>query len=428
MTNSRLTKKLQGSNGFVFSVYAILAAFATYSCMYAFRKPFTVATFEGLAFYGVEYKVLLVTAQILGYTLSKFIGIRLVSGMKVKKRAASIFGLIVFAGVSLFFFGLVSAPYNIIFLFLNGLPLGIIWGLVFSYLEGRTTTEVLGAGLSASFIISSGFVKTIGKTLIVNWGVSEFWMPFLTGAIFIIPLLFFLWMLDQLPPPNAKDVSMRTRRKSMNGADRMAFFNTFMWGIILMVVIYWLLTIFREFRDNFAAEIWIETGYGDKAHVFTSAEIPVAFGVLVIMSLAMLIKNNFTALFFIKGLILVGFILIGFSTFAFRQNIIGPMAWMILVGSGLYLGYVPFNAFLFDRLIAAFRYASNVGFVMYIADSFGYLGSIGVYFYKNFMHPDVEWVQFFIRTGYVVAFSGAGFTILALIYFIYKKRNYKFTE
>jgi hypothetical protein len=30
----------------VVAVIAALAAFSTYSCMYAFRKPFTAATFE----------------------------------------------------------------------------------------------------------------------------------------------------------------------------------------------------------------------------------------------------------------------------------------------------------------------------------------------------------------------------------------------
>jgi len=34
-------------------------------------------------------------------------------------------------------------------------------GLIFSYLEGRQTTEALGAGLSVSFIFSAGFSKTV---------------------------------------------------------------------------------------------------------------------------------------------------------------------------------------------------------------------------------------------------------------------------
>ena len=66
---------------------AAIAAFCTYFCMYAFRKPFTVGTYEGLSLAGVDYKIVLVIAQVAGYTLSKFIGIRVVSErIPTKKR------------------------------------------------------------------------------------------------------------------------------------------------------------------------------------------------------------------------------------------------------------------------------------------------------------------------------------------------------
>ena len=41
------------------------------------------------------------------------------------RRVTWLLGLIAFAEVSLFFFALTPAPYNCIFFFLNGLPLGI---------------------------------------------------------------------------------------------------------------------------------------------------------------------------------------------------------------------------------------------------------------------------------------------------------------
>ena len=48
-----------------------------------------------------------------------------------------------------------------------------------------------------------------------------------------------------------------------------------------------------------------------------------------------------------------------------------------MLGLGTYLGYLPFNCLLFDRLIAAFGSVANAGFFIYVADSFGYLGSVG---------------------------------------------------
>ncbi|MCC6727009.1 MAG: hypothetical protein IT258_21080, partial [Saprospiraceae bacterium] len=133
-------------------VLAAIAAAATYTCMYAFRKPFTAATFEGIVYAGINYKVWLVVAQVLGYMASKFYGIRFISELKSAGRFQSIVLLIGFAWLSLLGFALVPPPWNIAFMFLNGLPLGLIWGIVFSYLEGRRTTEVLGIALASTFI------------------------------------------------------------------------------------------------------------------------------------------------------------------------------------------------------------------------------------------------------------------------------------
>jgi len=53
----------------LFTVMAIMAAFSTYFCMYAFRKPFSAASYEGLQFLNTSFdlKTVLVTSQIIGY-------------------------------------------------------------------------------------------------------------------------------------------------------------------------------------------------------------------------------------------------------------------------------------------------------------------------------------------------------------------------
>ena len=58
-----------------FVIFAALAAFITYLSMYAFRKPFSAGTFDGLAIWGIDYKILLIISQLIGYTLSKYLGI-----------------------------------------------------------------------------------------------------------------------------------------------------------------------------------------------------------------------------------------------------------------------------------------------------------------------------------------------------------------
>ena len=63
---------LQRSPGWVFVVYVSLTSFTVYASMYGFRKPFTAASFEGIAIGPIHYKVILVIAQTIGYMLSKF--------------------------------------------------------------------------------------------------------------------------------------------------------------------------------------------------------------------------------------------------------------------------------------------------------------------------------------------------------------------
>ncbi len=109
--------------------------------MYLFRKPFTAAKFEDLSFWGIGFKSILVISQVLGYTISKFIGIRLVSEAPPQKRIYLIIGLVLFSECALLGFGSTPAPWNLVFLFLNGIPLGVVFGLVLSFLEGRKQTD-----------------------------------------------------------------------------------------------------------------------------------------------------------------------------------------------------------------------------------------------------------------------------------------------
>src|ERR1700761_1383803 len=183
------------------SVMAAVSSFGAYTCMYAFRKAFSAGTFTGQQYFHVDYKVWLVIAQIIGYTASKFYGIKFISELKPGQRAKSILLLIGIAWLALLFFAMVPAPYNIVFLFINGFPLGLIWGLVFGYLEGRKSTEFMAAVLSISLIFASGFVKTTALTIKAAFHLSEYTMPFFTGALFVVPLLLFVLFLELMPPP-----------------------------------------------------------------------------------------------------------------------------------------------------------------------------------------------------------------------------------
>lgn len=418
-------KQLTGSKVFL-TIYASIVCFCTYSCMYAFRKPFSAATYH---VGDVDFKVILVISQGLGYMISKFTGIKIISEMKEHGRGKSILLLTGIAGLSLFFFAITPYPYSAVFMFINGLPLGMIWGLVFAYVEGRRSTEFIGSMMCVSFIFSSGFVKQVGSTLMKDYHVSEYWMPFATGMIFMLPMLFFVFLLEQLPPPDADDIANRTVRKPMTAEDRKALLGKFLPGLVALVITYALLSIVRDLRDLFIANIWKENGYENVKDIFTSTENTISVIVLFAIGLMIVIKNNFTAFLVNHVMVAIGFLFAGISSYLFAHGSINAYYWMLFAGLGLYLAYVPFNALFFERLIAAFKYTANVGFLIYIADSFGYMGSIAVLLYKTFgMTHKMQWSPF--MSSLIMGASAFGLigTLLSFGYFNWKYKRDKIAE
>jgi hypothetical protein len=420
--NGRLHQALGRANPVLFSAFAGLAGFAAYFSMYAFRKPFSVAIFSSVPgwHFALDYKIALVLAQVLGYAVSKMIGVKLIAEITPHKRAAAIIVLISLSWLALILFAVVPAPWNVAAMFLNGLPLGLIWGLVFGFMEGRRTSEVLGAILCASFIVSSGAVKSVGKLLMEGWHISAFWMPAAAGALFFPLLGVSVWALSQLPPPSPRDEAERVRRAPMDGAARARFLGRYGLGIALLVLAYVLITAIRDFRDNFAAEIWTALGFGHAAAIFTASELPVAVLSLTVLGVIIVVRDNVKALLVIHGVVFAGLLLLGLSTFAFQAGLLSPLAWMILSGAGLYMAYVPFNAMLFDRLIAASGTAGTAGFLIYVADASGYLGSCALLVWRNFGLVQLDWLQVFTASAYGASVMGMILVGLSAIYFLRK--------
>jgi hypothetical protein len=245
-------------------------------------------------------------------------------------------------------------------------------------------------------------------------------MPFVTGLVFLPLLLVALKMLSLIPPPTEEDEELRTARKPMDAASRKEFVRRFAPGLLALTVFYMALTAYRDFRDNFAREIWDAVGYAGEALVFTKSEAPIAVIVLVVLALVMLIKDNRKATTVIHGILVVGSLMIGGATALFEMQVISPLTWMITVGLGLYLGYVPFGCVLFDRIIAETRFVGTAGFMIYVTDAFGYLGSVTLLLYKNFGQPDLSWLEFFIGFSYFTSISCAVGFLASLLYFHWK--------
>ena len=385
--------------------------------MYAFRKPFTAATYEGLAFGGLGLKTVLVLSQLLGYTVSKFIGIKVVSEMRAEYRAMAIVGLIGIAELALVGFAYLPLPFKVLMLFLNGLPLGMIFGLILSYLEGRKQTEALSAALCASFIVSSGVVKSVGSWLMQEKHVDPFSMPMITGLIFFVPLLAAVWVLQLTPPPDREDRELRTERIAMSSSDRKNFWNAFWPGLTLLIVVYVFLTIVRTVRDDFAVEIWRDMGVLETPSVFATSETWVGIIVTAFSAFTIWIRSSLMAIRVTVVSMCVAFALVIVSTLMYRSGSLSPYFFMIACGIGLYVPYVAFHTTLFERLIAVARMPSNLGFLMYMADSIGYLGYAVIIVARTQLQNTRQILTFFQWSLFVAAIVSIVCLIAALVYF-----------
>lgn len=417
--------KTQNRSQPLVALYAAIITFLTYATVYGFRKGFTVCTFDGISYAGISYKTWLVVIQLLGYMLSKFYGIRFIAELKRLGRGKLILLLTGISWSGLLLFALVPAPYNIAFMFINGFPLGMIWGIVFSYVEGRKATDFIGAALAVSFIFSSGFVKTVAKTLELQLHLPEIWVPFATGLAFALPLLLFVYLLEKIPPPSEEDVESRSYRVPMTKEKRKEFVRMFFPGLLTVVIIYVFSTIFRDIRDNFMANMLNETGLGNDPSIFTKTETPTTLIILIIIGSMVMIRNNLKALMYSHYFILLGFVITGVSSLLFVQHQLSPLWWLTLVGLGLYMTYIPFNCVFFERLIATFKFPGNVGFLIYVADSFGYLGSGCVLITKEILHIKVNWTSFYSHGVIYLSVVGIAGTIISLFYFSEKYKKEK---
>ena len=382
--------------------------------MYGFRVPFKAGayayeyTFSGSL--QLDEKSIFVIAQVVGYTISKFMGIKFVSELPPNRRAVAILGLISFSQLALVGFGASGRPWNVFFIFLNGLPLGMVFGLVLGFLEGRQTTELLAAGLCTSFILADGVMKSVGQTLITPFG--EAWMPAVAGSVFIFPLLFFVWMLSQIPRPNHADESQRQIRTVMSRSDRWAYLQKYAWGLSPIIIVYLLANIIRSIRGDFARELWTDLGVdqADFAARFTQSEVWVGLLVLAINGSCVLFRHNGRAYLSSLFICAAGVLLMISACFLQSQRMLDPLAFMVLVGLGLYMPYVAIHTTVLERFIALTREKGNLGYLMALVDSIGYFGYVLVLLARKFIKFEGNFLQFFT----LICFTAGAISLLSI--------------
>ncbi len=136
---------------------------------------------------------------------------------------------------------------------------------------------------------------------------------------------------------------------------------------------------------------------------FTRSEFLVALVVLVVNGLSVLIVDNRRAFFTSLGVALSGGVLMLAALIGLWRSWLNGFTFMVLLGSGLYLPYVAVHTTVFERLIAMTRDRGNLGFLMYVADSVGYLGYAALMMARSALPGGLDFLKFFKATCWVIA-------------------------
>lgn len=388
--------------------WTMVAAFGCYFCVYGFRKPFTAGLYENQFWMGIHWKSILISSQIAGYMLSKWMGIFFVSSITWEKRAKAIILSIIIAEFALLGFGFIPKPWNLVFLVINGLPLGMVFGYIQGFLEGKRNTELFIAALGSSFILADGVSKSMGIS-VLNLGVAENWMPFVTGLIYLLPFLAFVWMLTQIPRPSIEETQERSERQPMTQKDRIQLVKELWPGIFCISLLYLFAALLRGIRSDFAPEIWKYLGYVSVPSLYLQTEIWVTVGILVINGSLVIIKNNKNAFYLSLTIIGFGFLLLVFAGI-WGIDHMNPFWLIVMTGFGIYLPYLTITTSVFERMIAITKHKANIGFLMYIVDSIGYLGYNTLLISVGFIFPSLDlpaiffsWILWFGIAGIVIS-------------------------
>lgn len=394
------------------------AALLSYSLVYALRKPYTAASFEGFDFFGTDYKVAVTTIQILGYVIAKFFGIKLISELKKECRFKFFVCSAVAAEAALVGFGLLAPPFNVAAMFLNGLSLGCMWGVIFSFIEGRKVTDMLASLLGVSMVFSSGVAKSFGLFAMNEMHVGQFWMPAVIGA-FALPLLVFMgYMLKRLPHPTEEDIALRNERVTLDGNGRKRLFRSYAPILTLLFVGNFMLLVLRDIKEDFLVNILDMSN--QSSWLFAQVDTIVTLVILGIFAAFIFFRSNIRALMCLMGLVIAGCLVMTYVSLNYEALDWQPVVWLFVQSLCLYIAYLTFQTIFFDRFIACFRIRGNVGFFIAIIDFIGYMGTVALLSTKGVLNFDMEWFALYNHMACAVgAVCAVLFTVAAVL--IYKR-------
>lgn len=365
----------------------------------------------------MDYKIVVSIIQLIGYVCAKMFGIKFISELKPQNRLKFIIGSAGLSELSLLAFGLLPIPYNIIALFFNGLSLGCMWGVIFSFLEGRRTTDILASIMGVSMALSSGVAKSLGLYALNELHVSEFWMPALIGALAFPLLSFMAWMMTKFPNPTATDIVARSARITLNGHQRWKLFKQYMPLLILLFVANLLLTVQRDIKEDFI--VCIIDVSTISSWLFAKLDAIATIILLGIFAIFAFSSNHLRVLCSLLGLSTIGMCII--TVLGMGSLHVSTTMWLFLQTICIDIAYLSFQTIFFERFIACFKVKGNVGFFIISIDFVGYLGTLALLLFKELKASHMDWNVFYNQMSVFVGIACCIAFIASTIYIIQAK-------
>lgn len=282
-----------------------------------------------------------------------------------------------------------------------------IWGYIIFYIEGRYTTDIIILMIYAAIIIGGGVAKSIA-TFILLHGMNENWMVFICSVGGMVGCLIFGYLLSKLPKPTNDEIISRSERHFSTSEEQIKFIKKYKYGLAALSISYGFTVGYRKFRDYYALEMWTELlGANFDPSTYSITEISISITVTIAYCCIVCIKNNITAFYALLFIMMMGGMLIGIPTLVFDLSTMkyNTYAWTIIVGTGLYLAYIPPGVMLYDKLMSATNTNISIVSVVYISEAISQIMTLISILLKSYMFDGVGYVSYFIKLSYITSIA-----------------------
>eukprot|EP01083_Nonionella_stella_P022639 62610_1 len=409
-------------------IYVLIMSIFAYFCVYALRIPLFVSSYEGETLGQMPLKDALALAQTVGLVVGKIFSLKYSPVLKRHQWRPALNLIILGSTVSTVGLAVPNNTIRVLSIFISSVWVSPTWGIFLRYTEGRQMSDAMLASFNFSFIAASGIWRSIGSALL-NYGISQWWMPLIASSVSFCGFYICLSFLDLAPDPTVAEQAKRSKRKPASTKDQLAFCSHWWLGLLGLILMYSLFSTLRVFRDFFNPEIWQSFTKGDvPSSVYTITEIPVGLSIPLSLIFLYKVEDNTVALFGIFGYIICGCVILGVGTLLFTFEVVSGFFWMILLGFGVFMVYVPLGSIIYERLMAVSSESITMSFLSYISDLCGSSATSVLLIYRSFA-PKAEddfYRSFFEAFAYIAAISGICIMALTALYFFFRIRKLDF--